>query len=137
MENQSEYKLEGLYRFKCLPGGSSGLKKKNSAGQCRRKRHRSDPRVRKIPWSGRSPGGGHGNPLQCSCLENPMDGGAWWARDNRVANNRSHLACMHTVLKYRFYYNLQMMRATDQKTIDIKKIVCYTNRWRRSRSLLA
>ena len=32
-----------------------------------------------IPGSGRSPGGGHGNPLQYSCLENPMDKGAWWA----------------------------------------------------------
>ena len=32
-----------------------------------------------VPGSGRSPGGGHGNPLQCSCLENPMDRGAWWA----------------------------------------------------------
>ena len=30
-----------------------------------------------IPGSGRSPGGGHGNPLQCSSLENPMDTGAW------------------------------------------------------------
>ena len=32
-----------------------------------------------IPGLGRSPGGGHGNPLQDSCLENPMDRGAWWA----------------------------------------------------------
>ena len=32
-----------------------------------------------IPGSGRSPGGGHGNPLQYSCLENPMDRGAWGA----------------------------------------------------------
>ena len=32
-----------------------------------------------IPRSGRFPGEGHGNPLQYSCLENPMDGGAWWA----------------------------------------------------------
>ena len=30
-----------------------------------------------IPGLGRSPGRGHGNPLQCSCLENPMDRGAW------------------------------------------------------------
>ena len=30
-----------------------------------------------IPGSGRSPGGGHGNPLQYSCLKNPMDRGAW------------------------------------------------------------
>ena len=32
-----------------------------------------------IPGLGRSPGEGNGNPLQYSCLENPMDGGAWWA----------------------------------------------------------
>ena len=32
-----------------------------------------------IPVPGRSPGGGHSDPLQCSCLENPMDRGAWWA----------------------------------------------------------
>ena len=32
-----------------------------------------------IPGSGRSPGGGHGNPLQYSCLENPIDRGAWGA----------------------------------------------------------
>ena len=32
-----------------------------------------------FPESGRSPGEGHGNPLQYSCLENPMDRGAWWA----------------------------------------------------------
>ena len=32
-----------------------------------------------IPGSGRSPGGGHGNPLQYSCLETPMDRGAWRA----------------------------------------------------------
>ena len=32
-----------------------------------------------VPGSGRSPAEGNGNPLQCSCLENPMDGGTWWA----------------------------------------------------------
>jgi len=38
-----------------------------------------------IPWSGRSPGGGHGNPLQYSCLENPLDRGSWWATVDRTA----------------------------------------------------
>ena len=38
-----------------------------------------------IPGSGRSPGGGHGNPLQYSCLENPMDRGVWWATVHRIA----------------------------------------------------
>ena len=37
-----------------------------------------------IPGSGRSPGGGHGNQLQYSSLENPMDRGAWWARVHGV-----------------------------------------------------
>ena len=36
---------------------------------------------------GRSPGEGHGNPLQCSCLENPMDRGAWWATVHGVAKS--------------------------------------------------
>jgi len=36
-----------------------------------------------IPGSGRSPGEGHGNPLQYSCLENPMDREAWWATVQR------------------------------------------------------
>ena len=38
-----------------------------------------------IPGSGRTPGGGNGNPLRNSCLENPMDGGAWRATVHRVA----------------------------------------------------
>ena len=40
-----------------------------------------------IPGSGRSPGGGHGNPLQYSCLENPMDRGAWWATGHGVSES--------------------------------------------------
>ena len=42
-----------------------------------------------IPGSGRSPGKGNGNPLQYSCLENPMDGGAWWATVHGVAKSRT------------------------------------------------
>ena len=38
-----------------------------------------------IPESGRFPGGGHGNPLQYSCLENPMDRGACWATVHKVS----------------------------------------------------
>ena len=40
--------------------------------------------VSSFPESGRSPGGGHGNPLQYSCLENPMKRGTWWATVHRV-----------------------------------------------------
>ena len=38
---------------------------------------------------GRSPGGGHGNPLQYACQENPMDRGAWWTIIHRVQKNQT------------------------------------------------
>ena len=44
-----------------------------------------------IPGSGRSPGEGNGNPLQCSCLENPRDGVALWAAIYGVAQSRTRL----------------------------------------------
>ena len=47
---------------------------------------------RSIPGSGRSSGGGHGNPLQYSCLENPMDRGAWWATVYGVAKSHTQLS---------------------------------------------
>ena len=50
-----------------FPGGSDGKASAYSVG---------DPGS--ISGSGRSPGEGNGNPLQYSCLESPMDGGAWW-----------------------------------------------------------
>ena len=43
-----------------------------------------------IPRLGRSPGGEHGNPLQYSCLENPMDRGAWWATVFKVLQRAGH-----------------------------------------------
>ena len=45
-----------------------------------------------IPGSGRSHGGGHGNPLQYSCLENPVDRGPWWATVHGVTRVRHNLA---------------------------------------------
>ena len=61
----------------------------------RRKRRRFDP------WSGRSPGGGHGNPLQYSCLENPMDRGAWQDTVHRFTKSQTRLKrlTMHVHLK--------------------------------------
>ena len=44
-----------------------------------------------IPRSGRFPGARHGNPLQYSCLENPMDRGGWWATVHRVAKSQTRL----------------------------------------------
>ena len=49
-----------------------------------------------IPKLGRSPGGELGSPLQYSCLENPMDRGAWWATVHRVAKSRTRLKQLST-----------------------------------------
>ena len=70
-----------------FPGGTSG-KEPASAGDIR------DSDL--IPGSGRSPGGGHGNPPQYSCLENPIDRGAWWATVDRVAKSQTRLKRQHT-----------------------------------------
>ena len=45
-----------------------------------------------IPGSGRSPGGGHGNPLQYSCLENPIDRGIWQATVHRIKKSQTLLS---------------------------------------------
>ena len=48
------------------------------------------------PQLGKSPGGGNGNPLQCSCLENSMDRGAWWTTVHGIAKSQTQLS-MHTL----------------------------------------
>ena len=64
-----------------FPGGSDGKASAYKAGD-----------LGSIPGSGRSPGEGNGYPLQCSCLENPMDGGAWWTTVHGVAKSRTRLS---------------------------------------------
>ena len=59
-----------------------------------------------IPGSGRSPGEGNGNPLQYSCLENPMDGGAWWATVHRVAKGRTWLSNFTFISLSELLFNL-------------------------------
>ena len=55
-----------------------------------------------IPGSGRSPGGGNDNLLQYSCLENPMDRGAWWAIVHRITKSRMQLQQLNT---YAYYFS--------------------------------
>ena len=61
-----------------------------------------------IPGSGRSPGGQHGNPLQYSCLENPMDRGDLWATVYSVTKTRT-----------------QLKRLSMHKVGDVFKIKCW------------
>ena len=56
--------------------------------------------VGSIPVSGGSSGEGNGNPLQYSCLKNPVDRGAWWATVHRVAKNLPQLKSVSTALCY-------------------------------------
>ena len=57
-----------------------------------------------IPGSGRSPGGGHGNPLQYCCLENSIDRGARGAAIHRVAKSQTRLKSMSTNTQYSSVY---------------------------------
>ena len=69
--------------IKDFTGGTSGKEPPGNAG---------DVRVAgSIPELGRSPGGGHGNPLQYSGLENPMDGGAWRATVHGVTQSQTRV----------------------------------------------
>ena len=68
------------YMNEGFPGGSAGKESACNEGD-----------LGSIPGPGRSPGEGNGNPLQCSCLENPRDGRAWWAAIYGVAQSRTRL----------------------------------------------
>ena len=75
-------------RYEGFLGGTSG---REPAYQCRRHK-----RWDLIPGLERSPGGGHGNPPQYSCLENPMDRGAWWATVHGVTKSWTQLKPLNT-----------------------------------------
>ena len=64
--------------FLGFPGGSFGNESTCNEGD-----------LDSVPGSGRSPGEGNGNPLQYSCLENPMDGEAWLATVHGVAKSQT------------------------------------------------
>ena len=57
----------------------------------RKQKDKTSGRLVKFGWVSCWGGEGNGNPLQCSCLENPRDGGAWWASVYGVAQSRTRL----------------------------------------------
>ena len=61
-----------------------------------------------IPGSGTSPGEGNGNPLQYSCLENPMDRGAWYATVHGVAKSQTRLSDFTFTFHSNHYYSLSL-----------------------------
>ena len=84
-----------------------------------------------IPGLGRSPGGGQGNRLQYSCLENATDGGAWWATVPRIAKSRTRLKeiSMHACI---INYTHQGGRIWHQNDLIEEKYIygfCQLNSW--------
>ena len=80
-----------------------------------------------IPGLGLSPGGGHSNPLQCSCLDNPMDREAWWAIVHRVAKSWSDWACMHTLTAHSLWHFIKFFQSTkwiNSVTVSDSKGLC-------------
>ena len=76
-----------IYIYMSFPGGSDG---KESTCNMRE--------LCSTPGSGRSPGGDNGNPLQYSCLKNPMDRGTWWSSVHGIAKSRTWLSCSHFIM---------------------------------------
>ena len=104
---------EGLhFLFSPLFGLAGGASGKESTSQCRR--HRD---VDSIPGSGRSPGGGHGNPFQYSCLEDPVDPGAWWATVHEVTK-ASHMTEHISPLSY-----LIIKEDTDETSVPKASLI--------------
>ena len=75
-----EERQEDIYTAlgKCFPGGSDGKEPACNAGD-----------LGSVPGLGRSPGGGNGNSLQYSCLENSMDRGTWWVTVHGVTKSQT------------------------------------------------
>ena len=73
--------VQGIIAFVGFPGGSDSKVSDRNV---------EDPGS--IPGLGRSPGEGKGNPLQYACLENSMDGGAWWATVHGVTKSSTQLS---------------------------------------------
>ena len=85
MKSGQKWKRSLLQTNKGFPGGASS---KESAAKARD--------VGSIPGKGRSLGGGHGSPLQYSCLENPLDRRAWWATVHGVTQSWTQLKRLST-----------------------------------------
>ena len=80
-----------------------------------------------IPGLGRSPGGGTGNPFQYSCLENSMDGGAWWATVHRVTKTQTPLRDLTFTFHLQFYVKQRRNKQINKTLLGHRRILLYTN----------
>ena len=75
-----------------------------------------------IPRCGRSPGGGHGNSLQSSCLENPMDRGDWWATVHGVTKSWTVVGMY---AQAHSYLTLPLKKSRQNKIKELAQIVSF------------
>ena len=107
--------IRNILRSSCgFPGGASG--KEPSCQFRRQKRHRFHPWVGTILWRRAC------HLLQCSCLENPMDRGAWWATIHRLAKSWTRLnrLKMHKVFLLKLGFKSQQDRITWEFVRNVK-----------------
>ena len=90
--------------FKGFPCGSEGKESAHNAGD-----------LSSIPVSGRSPREENGNPLQYSCLENPMGGGAWQATVHRVTKSQTQLSDLTFTFTFKGKRNHDLVYSTKIK----------------------
>ena len=94
----------------CFPGDSEVKEFASNAGD-----------LGSIPGSGRSPGKGNRNPLQYSCLENPMDREAWWATVHGVAKSQTRLSDLTYTFRIK---NIHEHAATAAKSLQSCPTLC-------------
>ena len=98
-----------------------------------------------IPGSGRSPGEGNGNPLQYSCLENPMQGGAWQATVHGVAKSQTRLSdftslqklkvvtftfiILHTIQHLHTFQDILLLKMSNMLNIKLHMMIWFRKLW--------
>ena len=87
-----------------------------------------------IPGLGRCPGGGHGNPLQCSCLENPLDGRAWWAIVHGITKSQTQLSNLAHKTKKRWFS--QNSHVFSIATLSNNSFVCMFTFYKKESAML-
>ena len=90
-------------------GGSDGKASAYNAGD-----------LGSIPGSGRSPGEGNGNPLQYSCLENPMDGGDWLAAVHGVTKSRTQLSDFTVTITMCYIYVMHYIVIREKIPVTVE-----------------